>query len=182
MRPMAGRTSVMLVGVGNSLIARSFSGSWCMPDSDGSWLRNVTLLAAKTHLLGLRVRLAFSSIVSTWSINNRCSDHVADAKHTSSIKHWRWIPFNPPKSEWTNFWKLAGALQSPNGIRRNWKCPSSVRKAVSGFASSVRRICQYPELTRRISSQWRSLSDVACLLMFLELWNAQIYLPYGRCK
>ena len=51
-----------------------------------------------------------------------------------------------------NLSKVAGALQSPNGMTLNWKSPECVAKAVLHLASGDRDTCQYPLARSRVEN------------------------------
>jgi hypothetical protein len=54
----------------------------------------------------------------------------------------------------TGLWKVAGAVFSPNGRRKNGNKPRCDVKAVFSLPSSETLIFQYPELASRVESIW----------------------------
>ena len=72
---------------------------------------------------------------------------ITSSRYTRQCDHWR-----PARTRSMSRWKVAGALQSPNGMTLNWKRPSVVQKAVFGRSPSSIWTCltgnvvQFPEV------------------------------------
>jgi len=53
-------------------------------------------------------------------------------------------------------WKVAGALNRPNGRRVHWYVPQWQVNAVLGLSSSSMGICQYPAFQSNVEKNWTS--------------------------
>ena len=61
---------------------------------------------------------------------------------------------NPARTKCITRWKVAGAFEISNSIRKKWNKPYRVRKAVFCLSSSAMGICQYPEFISSVQSQY----------------------------
>ena len=112
-------TSLMHVGLGKSTTACIFFWLGLTPSAVNVCLKYSTCFVAKTHLLGFKHSPA--SLRPLFTICNCTECTFVDLEATSMLSRFTKTKFHsfPLNNLFISFWKVAGALVRPNGIRRS---------------------------------------------------------------
>ena len=165
MRPRKDLTSSTLFGLGLSVKAVILAGSVLIPFSSTVCPRKVTDFRNKSHFSGFSNSPASLNLVHTKVSRRTVSSAVGPTTTMSSMYTAHSFQFNPLRTVSIALSKVAGALQSPNGIVLNSYSPSLVEKAVFGLSSSSIGICQNP-LAKSIVHKYLQpfrLPSVSCM-------------------
>jgi hypothetical protein len=125
MKPLS---CVKSLGMGNSLMTLSFSGSVWIPFRLITCPRNGSSSLKKKYFSGLSFRPAFSNRSNTCSRWHRCLSNVFDPTLISSMYTTTNCHNMSLRTVSISLWKVAGALQRPKGIMVNSYVPKRVIK------------------------------------------------------
>ena len=111
---------------GRHLLDLCWVSSYALPGNEMSQVQDLALKSE--HFEGFKRSPASRRHRKTDSRLRRCSSNVhpstiMSSRYTRQCDHWR-----PARTRSMSRWKVAGALQSPNGMTLNWKRPSVVQR------------------------------------------------------
>ena len=141
------------VRIGQDMTAFTLSGSGDIPFLLTTWPRYFTSLMKRWHFLGERFSFAvlslsktFCRLVSSWE-----KDCPGTGYRQGTQVLWT-CRGRPASTSSISRSKVAGPLQSPNGMTLNCHSPWPVEKAVFSLELSSSWTCQYPLLRSRVEN------------------------------